>query len=168
MEDWKQLYKENKIINGLNGFRGKYAPLSNFYKLDIPIEIKLPKGKDDAKYYKFNTVENAFQASKCLNHEEIKLFTISTPGQAKMIGKRVILRTDWDKIKNGIMLSLLMMKFSCSRKFQELLISIPKDKYIVEMNQWGDTYWGVDRRTFKGQNNLGKLLMQVISELEVK
>ena len=36
---------------------------------------------------------------------------------------------------------------------------------IVEFNNWGDTFWGVDIYTSKGQNHLGKLLTKIKNEL---
>ena len=37
---------------------------------------------------------------------------------------------------------------------------------LEEGNRWGDTFWGVDVRTGKGENNLGKILMKVRKELD--
>jgi len=34
------------------------------------------------------------------------------------------------------------------------------DAELVEGNTWGDTYWGVDSRSGKGENMLGKILME--------
>ena len=36
---------------------------------------------------------------------------------------------------------------------------------LVEGNSFGDTIWGVDAKTGKGENNLGKILMKVRAEL---
>ncbi len=36
---------------------------------------------------------------------------------------------------------------------------------LIEGNTWGDTFWGVDRQTGEGDNNLGKLLMKIRGEL---
>lgn len=35
---------------------------------------------------------------------------------------------------------------------------------LVEGNSFGDTFWGVDARTGKGENHLGKILMKVREE----
>ena len=46
--NWSELLKENKILNGIKGFEGKYDCFSNFCTHDT-IFIKLPYGKKDAK-----------------------------------------------------------------------------------------------------------------------
>jgi predicted NAD-dependent protein-ADP-ribosyltransferase YbiA (DUF1768 family) len=35
------------------------------------------------------------------------------------------------------------------------------NEQLIEGNNWGDTFWGVDLRTGKGDNHLGKILMQI-------
>jgi predicted NAD-dependent protein-ADP-ribosyltransferase YbiA (DUF1768 family) len=39
-----------------------------------------------------------------------------------------------------------------------------KDATLIEGNTWGDQYWGVCAGV--GENHLGKLLMQIRSELQ--
>ena len=41
------------------------------------------------------------------------------------------------------------------------------NKVLVEGNRWGDTCWGVDTRTGRGENHLGKILMNVREELKL-
>lgn len=38
-----------------------------------------------------------------------------------------------------------------------------RQRELIEGNTWGDTFWGVCRG--KGENNLGKILMRLRSEL---
>ena len=40
------------------------------------------------------------------------------------------------------------------------------DKRLVEGNTWGDTFWGVDLRSGRGENQLGRILMRVREELK--
>ena len=42
------------------------------------------------------------------------------------------------------------------------------ERQIEEGNWWGDTFWGVDIKTRKGENNLGKLIMKIRSNLYAK
>ncbi len=37
---------------------------------------------------------------------------------------------------------------------------------LAEGNSWHDVFWGVDEKTGKGENNLGKILMKVRDELK--
>tara|TARA_Y100000593_G_C4305388_1_gene335450 strand:- start:1309 stop:1695 length:387 start_codon:yes stop_codon:yes gene_type:complete len=46
------------------------------------------------------------------------------------------------------------------RKPMDFLIAT-KDKYLVEMNSHGDSYYGVCDKTLEGENYLGQLLMVV-------
>ena len=36
---------------------------------------------------------------------------------------------------------------------------------LEEGNDFGDTFWGVDAKTGKGENNLGRILMKIREEL---
>ncbi|GLS86134.1 hypothetical protein GCM10010873_11080 [Cypionkella aquatica] len=66
-------------------------------------------------------------------------------------------RDDWDYVKLRIMTELLIQKFSNDSAYRLLQETAPK--YLVEGNDWGDTYWGfTDGR---GRNFLGRLIMQI-------
>jgi predicted NAD-dependent protein-ADP-ribosyltransferase YbiA (DUF1768 family) len=39
------------------------------------------------------------------------------------------------------------------------------DIVLEEGNTWGDEYWGINLKTGKGKNNLGKLIMQIREEI---
>ena len=139
----------------ISQFRGKFYFLSNFspcqiagYGTDFTADKKL-----------FPAVENAFQFAKSMTptHELRKEFTALTPREAKIRGRKLELRNDWEHIKLQVMKHLLMQKFS-NRELKIKLLETA-DWPLVEGNTWGDTYWGVCRG--RGQNNLGKLLMEV-------
>jgi len=59
------------------------------------------------------------------------------------------------------MKSCLQEKFSDPLLRKKLLAT--GNATLIEGNTWGDTYWGVCKG--KGQNKLGKLLMELRSEL---
>jgi len=67
------------------------------------------------------------------------------------------LRSDWDDIKYNLMFVLVYLKFSQNEELKQKLISL--EGYIEEKNCWNDTYWGTVDGV--GQNNLGKILMEV-------
>lgn len=128
-------------------FDGEYAFLSNFYDSEIYHDgIKYP------------TVEHAFQAAKTMNlNERIKIAEMKTPGQAKRAGRRVALRSDWEKVKFQVMKELVLQKF-INPELREKLIKTDGNE-LIEGNTWNDTCWGVCKGV--GENNLGKILMEV-------
>lgn len=138
-------------MNVIYEFKGEYAFLSNFARCNVVYNGNI-----------YPTVEHAFQAAKCLDLSIQKSFiTLATPGDAKKLGKQVVLRPDWEQVKDGIMKDLLTQKFS-HEPFRLQLLSTGNAK-LIEGNTWNDTYWGVCNG--KGLNILGTLLMEVRDEL---
>lgn len=128
-------------------FDGKWAFLSNFYWNEIEHEgIVYP------------TNEHFFQAMKTLDNDERRqIANCLTPGQAKRMGRRVALRSDWESVKEDVMFLGLCLKFADEQLADWLLET--GDEELVEGNWWGDTTWGVCNGV--GENKLGKLLMKV-------
>lgn len=144
-------------MNKITSFHGQYAFLSNFYPSAIFID-----GVD------YPTVEHAFQAMKTLdNAERNRLALLPTPGQAKRAGRSVELRQDWELIKINVMHQCLLSKFA-QPCFRDLLVATAPAQ-LIEGNTWGDKYWGCVyiRGAWDGQNNLGKLLMEIRDENNV-
>ena len=140
----------------IDQFKDEYAFLSNFYPVmiyDFENEIIYP------------SVEHAFQANKTISIEVRKIIAmLPTPGKAKRAGQLVVLRDDWEKVRVDIMGKLLLQKFN-NGYLQGLLMSTKPHK-LVECNEWHDNFWGVcicARCAFfhKGENTLGKLLMEI-------
>ena len=125
-------------------FRNQYWFLSNFY----PCKIRI-------NGYEFKNAESAFQSFKDSSRQSE--FQNLTGAEAKSLGRRVHLRSDWNAIRLYVMRSVLEAKFSDPELMRRLRETAPS--YIVEDNTWNDTYWG--RCRGKGQNNLGKLLMEI-------
>lgn len=134
----------------INKFSGEYEFLSNFYLCPLYVEYD---------GWEYPTSEHAFQAAKTLDLEtRMKICICNTPGQAKRLGRKVLLRADWEKIKLPIMKSILLSKFNRNPKLKKALIDTEYCT-LEEGNNWGDTFWGVCNG--KGSNYLGKLLMLV-------
>jgi ribA/ribD-fused uncharacterized protein len=164
--NWKELYEQGKIVNGLEGFQGDFEFLSNFCRHDSVLSLALPYGKKNAHQVISDNIEILFQAAKVDSwHDLAFIIQCKTPGQAKRNGRRIKLREDWEENKDKIMEDLVRQKFTRLPIFRQKLLSIPDDMYIVEMNYWNDTYWGVNKRTFEGENRLGEILMKIRSEL---
>ena len=134
-------------------FRGDYWFLSNFF----PCEIEIAD-------LKFNCVEAAFQAYKCANVEDRKRFIGLNGAEAKKLGRKIKMRSDWNEVKDYVMYRLLMQKFNRNKRLALMLGDIEEE--IVEENNWNDTYWGVCNG--RGLNKLGKLLMKVRKDLDLK
>jgi len=131
-------------------FDGVYRFLSNFYYCDV--------------YYdsvRYKSSEHAYQAAKTsdINLREA-IRECNTPGDAKKLGRKLPLRTDWDDVKLNEMYKILKSKFS-NPKLKKMLVDTGSEE-LIEGNNWGDVYWGVC--IGRGENNLGKLLMKVRSE----
>lgn len=135
-------------------FTGEYRFLSNFYAAPVQLDGVL-----------YPTVEHAFQAAKTTDlKERLQIRTAPTPASAKRGGRRVTLRPDWEDMKVGIMYLLLRDKFERWTNLEQALLATG-NAILMEGNTWGDTFWGVDVHTGKGQNQLGQLLMRVREEL---
>lgn len=132
-------------------FRGEYSFLSNFYPARV-----------DWAGLMYPTLEHAYQAAKTLDaHDRHAISRMSSPGEAKRYGRQVKVQPDWHRSKRAVMAELLTRKFQDETLRAALLAT--GDRELVEYNTWGDTYWGIYNG--RGQNWLGRLLMQVREEL---
>jgi N-glycosidase YbiA len=139
-----------KVIDSFTLGAG-YAFLSNFHPSTIVL---------DGKPYK--TVEHAYQAHKTLDEGSRELIRNSPdPAQAKKLGRGVTVRPDWDAVKVDLMREFIRKKFESP--FLAHMLLETGDSDLVYGNTWNDKFWGVCRGV--GQNWLGKILMEVRSEL---
>lgn len=141
----------------IDKFEGEFEFLSNFY------ESPISDGKMEMP-----TVEHYFQAAKTDNkYDYIVIATARTPGEAKRKGRKCILRSDWEDVKLEVMREALKKKFSNPELKRKLLAT--GDQHLEEGNWWHDNFWGVCHcekcQDIMGQNNLGKLLMELRAEL---
>jgi len=90
------------------------------------------------------------------------VLTKLNPSEAKRLGRRVRLRSDWEQVKYDVMLDVVRAKFNQHPDLAQKLLATG-DEELVEGNDWGDTYWGVCNG--RGKNMLGKILMRVRAEL---
>ena len=130
-------------------FRGELAFLSNLFETEIAVAGM-----------KFRNVEAAFQSFK--DEKRQQEFEKLDGVAAKKLGRKVNLKKDWEQKKDSLMYELLKIKFTNAELKQKLIET--GDVVLVEINHWGDKYWGV----FKGQgkNQLGNLLMKIREELK--
>jgi hypothetical protein len=142
----------------ISGFFGPYRFLSNFWPASV---------KYDGMIYP--STEVAYQAAKCVIKKDRDLFLNATSSEAKQIGKKIIIRSDWDSIRDDIMLDLVDQKFNKHPELMDKLLATGR-KQLIEANAWRDSYWGVYYKYQKGsgtyeclggKNKLGEILMKV-------
>ena len=132
-----------------------YGEFSNFY----PAEFADNQGRT------WKTTEHYFQAMKFENSpvhfEEVK--NASTAGKSAKFGRsrQRPLRSDWEEVKDGIMMDALRYKFSQHENLKEILMGTGQ-KMLVEHTK-NDRYWA-DGGDGSGKNMLGILLMQLRDE----
>lgn len=144
---------QEENMSMINDFHGENHYLSNFYEAPVTWEgLTYPSN------------EAAFQAAKVLTREERLPFTELNPNKAKRLGRQVKLRPDWEEVKTQVMEEVVRAKFTQNPDLAARLLDTG-DVQLVEGNTWGDTCWGVDLRTGRGENRLGIILMKVRAEL---
>jgi len=136
-------------------FVEEYFFLSNFY-LGAPFTYK---------GIEYPTAEHAFQAAKTTNYADHRfVLNAVSPNEAKRRGRRVGLRSDWEYSKNKVMHDIVYAKFSQNPHLKKKLLETGEEE-LVEVNYWGDTYWGTNSK-LEGLNKLGLSLMKVREELK--
>ena len=112
------------------------------------------------------TAEHYFQAMKFKDNKEYfeKIRLSALPSIAFKLGRTrdIKICKDWESIKDDVMLQALRAKFAQHDNLKKLLLSTNK-RLIIEHTK-NDRYWA-DGGDGSGKNILGKLLMQVRSEL---
>ena len=134
-----------------------YGCFSNFSP--HPIEVD---GLD------WQTVEHYYQAQKFVATENEELIQVirdaQTPMEAAQIGRdrTLKLRCDWEEVKQQVMWQGVLTKFLTHTDIQAILLDTG-DRLIVEDSPT-DYYWGCGQDK-TGQNQLGKILMNVRQEI---
>ena len=111
------------------------------------------------------TAEHYFQAQKFESEKyRDRIRRASRPKDAKALGmtRALPLRADWEDVKDGLMHRVVGAKFRTHPALADLLLATG-DRMIVE-NAPMDAYWGCGPDGL-GQNKLGRILMQVRSEI---
>lgn len=145
-------------VQVIGPFQGEYRWLSNFWPV-----VVCHRG------YEFPSVENAYQAAKArpdVLDRVVQDFQRCTPGQAKRLGRKVVMREDWNAVKIPTMRALVRQKFQDSDLARRLIATDPSP--LVELNTWNDTFWGARLSDGVGENHLGRILEEVRRALMAK
>jgi len=138
-----KFYKTNEPYGFLNNF--KKAPMFIYGRL-------------------WKNVEAAYQAQKTLVSEEYdSIWNAPHPQTARDLGQTVTMRPDWDQIKVQVMHDCVYAKFSQNNDLKQQLLDTGDEELIEDSPI--DAFWGCGPNG-DGQNNLGKVLMQIRSELK--
>ncbi|HSW99703.1 MAG TPA: NADAR family protein [Patescibacteria group bacterium] len=116
----------------------------------------------------FSTVEHGFHYRKFADHEPTiatNILKATSPYVALQLARRYTAkrRPDWNKVKVDIMAELVRAKVAQHNDVRSILLETG-DKTIVENSPW-DNFWGNGPDNV-GQNHMGRILMQVRSELQ--
>ena len=114
---------------------------------------------EDNKLGKFQCVESAYQAHKNPNDKKYvaQLQNCTSIKEIKNLGKTTILRPDWENVKDGIMYSLVKLKFDSRSDLKLALVETLLKPIVYKSND--TSYW-----TDKAHNRLGKMLQKIRNE----
>ena len=111
----------------INDFHKEYFFLSNFAPSVLYYEgVRYP------------TVEHAFQAAKMVHDSDKQAISVAqSPGEAKRIGRRGLMRSDWEDIKVDVMRKCLMRKFLLNPEVKNFYDFKPED-VVLEGYRFGE------------------------------
>ncbi|WEM45330.1 GTP cyclohydrolase II (plasmid) [Photobacterium sp. DA100] len=107
------------------------------------------------------TSEHYYQAQKFTDLSiQKQILKASTPDEAFRLSREFahLVKQDWLDVRHSVMRYIVFEKFRQNPRFTHLLVSTG-DKLLTEHSH-KDSYWG-DGGDGKGQNELGKILMEV-------
>jgi DNA-directed RNA polymerase II subunit RPB2 len=152
--------------------KNEFIVFSNFAPIPFQIsgaQVPAPDGSPyaDLPTQAWPTVEHYYQAMKFPQdpawQEAIRM--ARSPEKAKKMGlaRDHPARGDWAVVRDRVMKSALLKKFSQN---PIILATLQKTgtRLLVEASP-GDDYWGIGKNK-KGENKLGKMLMEVRTELK--
>lgn len=136
-------------FNNAVGTKGTF--LSNLWQLVSPIVVDDMQFWNSEGYYMAQRVPDLF--TKKLIAKDSKI----SGSESRKARKRYPM--DQDEIRRiGYMRNAIKRKFDSNPDLKLKLLDINEE--IIEKNYWHDTFFGVDDKTLKGANILGKLLME--------
>lgn len=149
-------YQIKNADTAIMSFRGENLFLSNFYEGKVFTYRGL----------KFTNSEAPFHAEKCWSRA--KDFEMERPSQSKRLGRKVLMRSDWDQVKDKVMYDVCYAKFTQDPALKAKLLATG-DRELIEGNTHGDRCWGMTYSQkydmWIGENRLGKVLMQLRDDL---
>lgn len=130
-------------------FKGEYDYLSNRYPCRIVWEG-----------LEYRSAEAAFQASKCKDEKERKVFAGCSTDKAVLKGKDLTPYPGWEEAQISIMGSILQAKFEQNPVLMRKLLETGSS-ILVNGNNKQETFWGIDLYSWIGENHLGRIIMNI-------
>jgi ribA/ribD-fused uncharacterized protein len=167
-------------------YEGKYKELSNYYCTKSPClfkigDLEFKSSEHSYQFYKFHydgankdTLEYAELVrnsqtpndSKLLGHQtERSGYQSRMNDNIKLYKDKAVRRLDFDDVKIDIMKYVIYHKFDQNVECRNILLSTG-NKNIFENSQY-DSFWGIGPDK-NGQNHLGKLLVELRTQLKDK
>lgn len=144
----------------ITSFKDRYHFLSNLYPCHVHFTYL-------GIWWIAKSVEHLYQACKTRNVNHVRWIISSRhAGLAKIRGREVEIREDWNEMKDQVMEGALREKFAKPDLAQ--MLRATGDALLVEGNHWHDNYWGVctcKQCEGDGENRLGRLLMKIRDEI---
>lgn len=147
----------------IDKFEGRYHFLSNFYLCKVEHQGILYPSVEHF-YVAMKSNDEQLIDGKYYTTGDLREFvaTIPTATEVKRFGRKLKLRKDWDTKK------IEVMNYGVREKFKNELLKTQLletgNEELIEGNYWKDFFWGVCDG--KGENHLGKILMEVRKELK--
>ena len=153
-----ELFKEYTpadFPDSINRFKGEYDFLSNRYPCRVRWEG-----------LEYCSAEVAFQASKCKDEKERKVFAGCSTDKAVLKGKDLMPYAGWKESQINIMESILQAKFEQPPVLMQKLVETG-NRVLLNGNNKQESFWGIDLYSWIGENHLGRILMN-IRDKEIK
>lgn len=136
-------------------FQGEYEFLSNRFICEFIWEGLT-----------YTNSEAAFQSSKCTNLQDRDLFGRLSAKKAMAKGSNITPPEGWEERQTEIMKSVLMAKFSQNPDLMAKLLATG-ESLLVNGNSQRELFWGIDTYSWRGENNLGKILMEIRNQRKI-
>lgn len=130
-------------------FRGEFEFLSNCFPSPILFDG-----------LSFSCAEAAFQAAKCALYSDKVRIAQCDGSRAKRIAAEIEPRPGWEQQKLDVMAAVLRAKFSQAPDLARKLTDT-NNAILINGSSKKDYFWGRDLYTDRGENYLGRLLMQL-------
>lgn len=155
-----EYYKEQSLISKLTGntnvkeikrFRDEYYFLCNSFKAPVTLE-GITYSNNEAAFQAYQTTDTALRET----------FSSLSAKAAKIEGRKLQYRSDWEDVKINIMYAIVIAKFTQNEDLKIALLATG-DAYLENTGSWVNRIWGTINGV--GNNYLGKILMNVRSKL---
>ncbi|MBP5291173.1 MAG: DUF1768 domain-containing protein [Lachnospiraceae bacterium] len=133
----------------INRFKGEHDFLSNRFPCRV-----LWEGLE------YRSAEAAFQASRCLDVKERKVYACCSTDKAVQKGKDQVPYPGWEEARLGIMESILRAKFETNPSLMKKLADTG-NRVLLNGNNKQETFWGIDLYSWIGENHLGRIIMNI-------